>query len=370
MKRSSVMILDGNARAATGVVRSLGGLGVEVIVGSDTGFGRAGYSRYAVRRFCYPSPHVEFRAAHEAILDRVCKWRPDVLFPVYDEGWAVVYSYMEEYKRNTALVPCPSPDLAARVTDKGDLASLAQRYDVPIPATYQAEGREHALSQADSFRYPVLLKPRRGVAGTGIRRIGSPSELAVALQEGTPVPLIQEFIEGEDLELTILCNHGTAVAGSVYLSLRNAPLPYGPPVACRTKRDDGLMQTGRRFLEKLGYHGVAHLDFRRDRKDGVAKLLDFNARLAGTYDISSCSGVDFARLLWQLAIGDNPAPRFAYPEGIEFRWTFGELRHLLQTPHKWSTLGKLLRWKNVHTEISLRDPMPHVAMIAGALRRR
>ena len=112
--------------------------------------------------------------------------------------------------------------------------------------------------------------------------------------------MIQELISGDDLELTLLSVHGKVIASSTYKSLRNSPLPYGPPIACRTIRDDQLVEFGIRLLTALGYHGVAHLDFRRDRQDGVQKLLDFNARLAGTNEISALSGVNFPLMLYQL----------------------------------------------------------------------
>ena len=185
---------------------------------------------------------------------------------------------------------------------------------------------------ATRFAYPALLKPAESTAGEGIQRVNSAADLSEALRHFDSPPMIQEVVQGDDLELTSLCLHGTPIAGSTYLSLRNAPLPFGPPVGCRTIRDDQLMDAGIRLLRDLRYHGVAHLDFRRDRRDGQPKLLDFNARLAGTDEISSFSGVNFSHLLYRIALGEEPEPCFDFEPGLEFRWLiFGELRHLMQT---------------------------------------
>jgi len=184
------------------------------------------------------------------------------------------------------------------------------------------------------------------------------------------MPIIQEYIEGEDLELTILCDHAEPIAGATYLSLRNAPLPYGPPVACLSIKDDILMNIGKDFLKKIGYHGVAHLDFRRDRRDGQPKLLDFNARLAGTNEISTVTGIDFAHLQYLMAAGRTIKPCFEFELGKEFRWIFpGELRHLAQTPDKWKTIKTLIKWKNVKTDISIMDPIPHFSMLLDGIRK-
>ncbi len=235
--------------------------------------------------------------------------------------------------------------------------------------TFRPQTLNDALALRKSLPYPVLLKPRKSTGGRGIRMAKNAGELAEALMQFREVPLIQERIQGEDLELTILCVHGEPIAGSAYISLRNAPPPYGPPAACRTIQDETLMRIGMDFLMKLRYHGVAHLDFRRDQRDGQQKLLDFNPRMAGSNDISLCSGIDFAFMQYQTALGGNVDPCFDYELGREFRWLMPEeLRHLVMTNNKSQTVRELLRWHNVATEISITDPLPHVALVATLLQ--
>ncbi len=360
------MVLDGGSRTALGVVRSLGRLGIPIMVGSNDPLGRSGFSRYATRRFTYPPAKAELEATHQVIIDHVRAWRPDVLMPIYDEGWFVVYAFFEEYARLTTIVPCPNRNLSENVADKGRLAEYAEQHGVPIPKTFQPRSRDEAMALRDQLPYPVLLKPRKSVAGIGIRCVNKGEELNWALTQTKDIPLIQERIDGEDLELTILCLRGKAIAGSAYKSLRNAPLPFGPPVACRSIKNEALMHTGIDFLKKLQYHGVAHLDFRMDHRDGQPKLLEFNPRLAGTNEISTRTGIDFALMLYRLAIGERVKPCFSYETGREFRW-LGELRHLIQTPYKCQTVRELLRWHRVNTEIYLMDLMPHVVMLIKGL---
>jgi predicted ATP-grasp superfamily ATP-dependent carboligase len=288
--------------------------------------------------------------------------------PIYDEGWSVIYALQEAYEELTRIVPCPTKELCERLTDKRQLSEFAEQYGIPIPRTFRPRSRDEALALRAKLPYPVLLKPRKGVSGIGIRSVNNAEELSQAMNESHEIPVIQERIEGDDLDLTILCFHGRPLAGSAYLSLRNAPLPFGPPVACRTIQENGLMRTGMEFLAKLRYHGVAHLDFRMDRRDGKAKLLECNPRFAGTNEISTRSGVDFALMLYRLALGETVEPCLTYEVGLEFRW-LGELRHLVQTPYKSRTLRDLLRWDRVATEISIKDPIPHGVLFFDLLHR-
>ena len=362
----SIMVLGGQHRNALEIVRHLGQLGIPVFVGGDSRFARANYSRYAQRRFVYPSfgsigrsSRTRLEAAHDVVLRRVRDWRPDVLLPTMDENWRLVY---DEYAALTRVVPCPGGDVFEEMLNKKTMTKRAERCGVSTPWTLCPESAEAALNVHDQIPYPVLLKPLQSTAGEGIRRMERAADLSSALRYYTTRPMMQEVVSGDDLELTLLCLHGTPTAGSAYLSLRNAPLPFGPPVACRTIRDDQLMDAGIRLLRDLGYHGVAHLDFRRDRRDGEPKLLDFNARLAGTGEISWESGVPFSYLLYQLALGEKPETCLNGKTGLEFRWLiFGELRHLMQSDRKLAVVRDLLKWTDVSTNWSLRDPLPHLA---------
>lgn len=372
MAPPSLMVLNGEARAALGVVRNLGRKGVPVYVGGNERWAMASRSRHARRRFAYPPLATDPERTHAAVMERIRQWRPNVLLPVSDEGWELVYSHFDEYRRAVRVVPCPGPDLFRLSFDKGSMYELAARHGVPAPLTLQPRSLEEALDQARELPYPLLLKPRKGRAGEGIRRVESRPELETALAEfNSGVPLLQEFIEGQDLDLTLLTVEGRLLAASAYKGIRNYPLPYGPPVACRTIDDAELVETGGAFLQSLRYTGVAHLDFRRDRHDGKTKLLDFNARLAGTDEISTRSGVDFAHLLYRLALGEDLTVGVQGQAGVEYRHLmFGELLHLLRTPRKRETLAALLRPRGAASNLSLSDPIPHAAQLLSGLLRR
>lgn len=369
MPSPDVLVLDGETSTALGLVRSLSRKGLSIVVGSSTILGKTNFSRGIKNHFTYAYSHDHLEKAHLTILEHVKVLRPKVLIPIMNPGWTIIYNYYDDYKHLTTVVPNPGKNLFDNLFDKSFLAEVSEKFGVPIPKTYRPSNIKDALLMIDEFPYPVLLKPKKGVGGHGIKRVDKKKDLHAALLGYDTMPIIQEFISGEDLELTILCIRGEPKAGSAYISLRNYPLPYGPPVACRTIKDDIFMDLGINFLRKLSYNGVAHLDFRRDRNDGQAKLLDFNARLAGTNDISLYSGVDFGYLLYKLSIGENVEPIFEYKLGKEFRWIFGELKHLAKTPKKWRTIRNLSKWQNVTTDIFMADPLPTIAIIAGRIKR-
>jgi len=368
----SLMIIDEGYSIGLGIVRSLGRIGIPIIVGSNDKLGRACNSRYATHYFTYPPFTTTIEERHLAIIKQVQKWRPVVLMPLTDDAWSIIYTYYQDYSSLTTIVPNPGRYFFDRLRNKSCLVEYAQEHAVPIPTTFRPHTIEEAFALQNQLPYPVLLKPEIGVGGYKIQRVNNNKEFLEALKQYENIPIIQERIEGEDLELTILCVNGNPLAGSAYINLRNYPPPFGVPVACRTIINDELMRIGMEFLKRLQYNGPAHLDFRRDQRDGQIKLLDFNTRLAGTNCISICSGVNFPLILYRLALGEKVEPCFIYKEGMEYRWLH-DLRLLIQTRNRYQIIKELLQWifhwNNVYSEFSLTDPMPHILRLIYFFRR-
>jgi hypothetical protein len=56
--------------------------------------------------------------------------------------------------------------------------------------------------------------------------------------------------------------------------------------------DPQLLEHAERILEALKWHGVAMVEFKRDTRDGVPKLLEINGRFWGSLQLAVDSGVD------------------------------------------------------------------------------
>ena len=93
--------------------------------------------------------------------------------------------------------------------------------------------------------------------------------------------------------------------------------------------DPPLLDHAERILEALKWHGVAMVEFRRDARDGVSKLLEINGRFWGSLQLAIDSGVDFPYLLYRLAVDGDIDPVFTYRVGVRLRWWLGDLDWLL-----------------------------------------
>ena len=74
-----------------------------------------------------------------------------------------------------------------------------------------------------------------------------------------------------------------------------------------------------RFLRSIGYYGLVELEYKYDRRDGLTKLLDVNARTWGYHSLATRAGVDFPYLLYADQIG-LPVPAVAVEARPGISW--------------------------------------------------
>jgi predicted ATP-grasp superfamily ATP-dependent carboligase len=125
-------------------------------------------------------------------------------------------------------------------------------------------------------------------------------------------------------------NHGRLRAAFAHRRLREKPPTGGVSVLSESVAlDPQLLGQAERILEALKWHGVAMVEFKRDARDGVARLLEINGRFWGSLQLAVDAGVDFPHLLYRLAVDGDVEPVLTYDVGVRLRWWLGDLDQLL-----------------------------------------
>ena len=79
------------------------------------------------------------------------------------------------------------------------------------------------------------------------------------------------------------------------------------------------------------------VEFKIDRETGHPYLMEVNGRFWGSLQLAIDSGVDFPRLLLDVASGVNVGDTPSYRSGVRLRWEWGDMDHLLARLRKSST---------------------------------
>jgi predicted ATP-grasp superfamily ATP-dependent carboligase len=336
----SALVTPGNLRSSLAVTRSLGRQQIRVTVADDGTGGLAGASRYCQQIVRVPSPARSAEAFVSALRDEVSRGRHSVVIPADDVTLSIVSQARAQLD---GLVALPFPDLETIQTahDKGALAALASETGIPIPKTVVLRDPADLNGVIKHVGFPAVVKARvsrfqhggQWREGGAVRYVRSAAELAEAVRvvhANAPCPVVQECISGDGRGIFVLMNRGRLRAAFAHRRIREKPPSGGVSVLSESVAlDPQLLAHAERLLEALKWHGVAMLEFKRDSRDGVTKLLEINGRFWGSLQLAVDAGVDFPYLLYRLAIDGDVEPVLTYRIGVRLRWWLGDLDWLL-----------------------------------------
>ncbi len=151
--------------------------------------------------------------------------------------------------------------------------------------------------------------------------------------EMTPFSIIQQYIDGVAVGFFALYQHGQCKQVFMHQRIQEVPPSGGPSCCAVSIYESDLLETGKKILDVLSWHGVAMVEFKRERNTGDLYLMEINPKLWGSLDLAIVSGVDFPVLDVRLALGENIPYSEDYRVGLKFHWPLdGELSHIRENP--------------------------------------
>ena len=286
-------------------IQALGRDGVDVFA-VDHRPGALGFrSRYA-RPVLVPDHHTDeegFVAALVRLGDSLAA--PAPIFAVDDEDLSALARNRGRLG-DRFLYPFPEWKVLAPIMDKRVQLRRAEELGIPAPAT------------GDRLEFPVLLKPVESVSfrlrfGVKAFRCDSPAELAAARERTRGFEtFVVDWIPGGDDALyslgAYLTPDGGALATFLFRKLRQDPPLLGNGRVVVTASERVVLEQGLALLRGLGSHGVGHVEFKRDARDGLFKLVEVNSRLWQYHSLAASCGVNFPLVAYRHLTGAEQEP--------------------------------------------------------------
>jgi predicted ATP-grasp superfamily ATP-dependent carboligase len=371
-------VVIGGDYQGLGIARSLGRYGIPVcVIDDETSIARAS-------RFVRNAIRVRDLRTEAALIDALAQARAKlrlpgwVLYPTREETVASIAANRDALRQHFRV---PTPELAVTrlAWDKREVYRLARRLSIPVPRTW-FPSCEADLAAID-VDGPVVVKPaikEHFFYATHVKawRADTPAELAGLFRRAAGIVpagevIVQEMIPGDGQQQYAYCaffRAGHPVASMTVRRRRQHPHDFGrASTYVETISMPELAEPSCRFLAAIGYYGLVELEYKRDPRDGVCKLLDVNARTWGYHSLGQSAGVDFPYLLFRDQIG-APVEEAHARAGV--RW----IRLSTDVPNALRDIraGRLrsrdylrsLRGVDTEAVFSLRDPVPGLYEIA------
>ncbi len=372
--RPGAIVLGGNF-VGLGIVRSLGTRGIPVwVIDADRSKSIAQFSRYT-RRFIEAKEAITEVLLREGREHKLNGW---VLFPVTDEYVEMLSENRDAlsliYRVTTAPLEVTRFALDKRVTYR-------RAAELGIAAPWTAVGNSIADIEAHGVPYPVILKPavnHHFFPQTNIKAL--PADNSSELRHGFAQMsryiqpseiLVQERIPGggeNQFSFCAVCQGGRAYASLVAQRRRQYPVDFGNASTFVETTDQPVVaEAGRRFLENIGFDGLAEVEFKFDSRDGKYKILDVNPRTWGWHTLGKAAGIDFPYLLWQQAVGLPVTPINRHRDAAWIR-EITDFVSIAKSRDRMAEVRKLLSAlcsrKFTSATFSLTDPVPFFAEFA------
>ena len=378
-----ILVTDSDTRSALAAVRALGKDGHEVIIAGDCHPSLASVSRYCSGFEPCPHPGLNPEGFITALVEIACRRQIDLLLPM-TEITTLLATEHRGLLPDGCNLPFPDALTVSVASDKARIVRLAEELGVPTPKTFIVASADEGM--AAGLPFPVVVKPARSRVRIGSTWLSTgvsyATDLAMLRRILTGLPpaaypvLLQERIEGAGRGLFACFDRGQPVAFFAHRRLREKPPSGGVSVLCEsTSLDPIAVEYGTRLLSRLGWQGVAMVEFKQDIRDGSLRLMEINARFWGSLQLAIDAGVNFPCILANIAAGKRPTGPVQYREGVRTRWLAGDVDALLMLltrsrralalppshPGRLVTLARFLRlWdRDTHYEIErLDDPNP------------
>lgn len=304
-KNISVLIPDGESSFSLFVVRCLKqepGINVSII--SKNRNSPIRFSRL-IKSYDYNKNKNE--ATELSNLCKIIKRREiDIVLPIDQHTISLISRNKKLIENHALITPIPLEKDFLIASDKWLFAEFLKANSIPHPYTVNIES-ERFLDKAAAFNYPILLKPKIGFNGHGIRKINNSGELKYFLKIENNVEkyILQNFVEGYDIDCSILSNNGEILAFTIQRGLIKGRWNYGPASGVEFIYNKKVSEIVKDLIRKLNWTGIAHIDLRYDENDDTFKVLELNPRYWGSLLGSLNAGINFPYLSCVCTLGEK-----------------------------------------------------------------
>lgn len=380
-----VLSCEGHCEPALGVVRALGERGVPVIVLSETAQAAAALSRHCVEHVVAPqlggNPPA-LRSALEALAER--HGGPLPVFPTVDPDLDTLVRLAPSLDARLAPV-VGEPALMLQLMDKAAFQALAEQHGLPVPRTWAPADQAALRQAAQEAHFPVIAKPAfpyhwhsalaQAFSGKKAQLLDDPSALqafGATLGERDLGVLVQEYVPGaDDQHIDVhayVDRQGRAQATFAGCKRRIYPAHAGSGCYVEALDLPELERSTVDMLQRIGFTGLANVNYKRHAVTGRYTLLEINPRVSQWGFFTTRCGVNLPWLAYCDLLGIDPGPLPVRRVGWRFVDSTRDLKAYRQYRDEGSLtfvayMRTLLRWRLIHQSLDWRDPVPGLSLL-------
>lgn len=279
---------------------------------------------------CFIAPAIYSNDYIDSILEYCARHSISAVLSLFDIDLLVLAKNEHRFKdAGIELILAPE-SFVSLCNDKYKTAQFAESLGIKTPKTYKGlEETLEALSN-NEIQFPIILKPRWGMASMSIYTAHNELELEVFSEASkreisnsylkyetafTPTqPLVyQEILIGKEYGLDVI-NDLNGVFQAVFAK-QKVTMRSGETDLGLTVKSEPFIAMAKTVASHSKHRGILSLD--TFLVDEEVYLLEMNCRISGHYPISHMAGVNYPKMLVHWLQGkEAPLDCFSFEEGL------------------------------------------------------
>ena len=361
-----ILVTDGRYSHTLGIIRSLAKLGHEVdCIGHPL----------CLSSFSKSTNKCSYRQSlfTEQFIDNFLVFlennKYDFLIPIGARSIHLVNKFRREIEKKTNINLAPKKSIEICL-DKKQLLSVAENLGIPVPKTFNKYQLNKLINTRKNFNKKIVVKPSSELSDDKVIYLSKKNYKNNILFDDNDY-LIQDYIQGEGYGFFAIYDHGRLKEFFMHRRIRENPITGGSSVCAKSIYDPKLYSYGTDLLNKLNWHGVAMVEFKKDLQSGKYFLMEVNPKFWASHDLAIVSGINFAEKY--LEINQNKKS-YKYKEDIipnykinkTFQWLARDIKTNLFRPKRLLNVFNNLFILKASNNLYIRDPLPSLYLLIYA----
>lgn len=366
----------------TGLIQTVSAAGIPVYAGSEVRNNPSLYSRFVKRKFYFSSYESEEFIKELCALGKQFPEKPVLLSD--DDRLILNISRHRKVLSRYYHLSFPSIKTVDCILDKRKFCELAEQRKLPVPQSFEVSNDDDLNRASGRLHYPGIIKPAfrhfwyhdqfEDIVGFPYKkayRFEDRVELAKLygkLRQIHPEVVVQEYIEGDDDQHysvnMAVGTHNEILGYYIARKVRVYPITAGMGSYVVTVVDKDVLDQASYVVKALGLEGLVNIQFKKDVRTGVPKLIELHARNSVWNYLGAAAGINLPELYYRHLLGLPFDNVHGYKTGVKYINLRRDIRAFIQYRRNGQlTLARWLftfRGKVVFERNFVKDPMPIV----------
>ena len=227
-------------------------------------------------------------------LMKIClKENVKMIIPLFEKEFLTLLKFKDEFENKGIKLLLSDKKVIEICNGKFYTYEFFKNWGIKTPKSYIIE------ELAGLQEFPLIIKPEDGMGSEGVYKVHNEKEL-LFFYKCVNNPIIQEFIQGTEYTVDVLCDFNGKVISVV--PRERLEIRAGEVSKSRTVKNENIIKKTVELIEKLNKEGVVigPITVQCIVNETGIYFIEINPRFGGGVPLSFEAGVDYGKYLSQM----------------------------------------------------------------------